>query len=75
MGGDFRGDQHNREAGGIMSRYRFKRSDHYLDWLDNNMVCEHCKKREVIKFPLSFAEVKKKMEKFKQEHKGCKPQH
>ena len=57
-----------------MSRYRFKRSDHYLDWLDKNMVCAHCKKREVIKFPLSFAEVKKKMEKFKQEHKDCSPE-
>ena len=51
-----------------------KKRTHYLDWLTNSMVCAHCKKREVIKFPLSFAEVKKKMERFKQEHKDCSPE-
>ena len=49
-----------------------KRSKYYLDWIDNSMVCAGCGKREVIQFPLAFSEVKKKLEKFKQEHKDCK---
>ena len=69
VGGFFRGNQQNGEAGGYM-----KRSDHYLDWHTNTFVCAHCGKREPVHPYSEIREVKKKMEKFKQEHKECKPE-
>lgn len=51
---------------------KIKKQDHYLDWRDNAIVCRGCEKREVLELPISLSNLKKKMEAFKKEHKGCK---
>lgn len=50
-----------------------KKPTHYLDWIDNSMVCARCGKREPLELPIDIIELRKKMEKFKREHKDCKP--